>query len=136
MNLPYLDGSLDACRAQTLLQHQRPADDTVQARIGRQLPRLFRHAGLTDPPGTPAMVLAGQQMIRMLLGRHAGRLGEQNVLTPQQVRQWWSQLDRRQPRVHSSQAVASLSQRPPGHNCSPPASQQESQDVNAGRQRA
>ena len=89
MNLPYDDGSLDACRAETLLQHltdpqqavhemtrvtrpggraaipefytgttlaghpdrettqvipQRPADDAVQAWIGRQLPRLFRHA--------------------------------------------------------------------------------------------
>ena len=51
MNLPYDDGSLDACRAETLLQHltdphqavhemtrvttqvipQRPADDAVQA---------------------------------------------------------------------------------------------------------
>jgi hypothetical protein len=41
------------------------------------------------------MVLAGQQMIRMLLSRHAGRPGEQNALTPRQVRQWWSQLDQR-----------------------------------------
>jgi len=110
MNLPYDDGSLDACRAQTLSQHltdphqaaremtrvtrpggraatpesgtgttlvnhpdrettqvilQRPADDAVQAWIGRQLPRLFRRAGLTDPPVIPAMVLAGQQIIRM-----------------------------------------------------------------------
>jgi SAM-dependent methyltransferase len=140
MNLPYDDGSLDACRAETLLQHltdphqavhemtrvtrpggraaipefdtgttlaghpdrettqvipQRPADDAVQAWIGRQLPQLFRHAGLTDPSGTPAMVLAGQQMIRMLLSRHVDRLGEENMLTPQQVRQWWSQLDQR-----------------------------------------
>jgi ubiquinone/menaquinone biosynthesis C-methylase UbiE len=107
MNLPYDDGSLDACRAETLLQHltdphqavhemtrvtrpggraatvesgvgttlvghpdrettqvipQRPADDAVQAWIGRQLPQLFRHACLTDPSGTPAMVLAGQQI--------------------------------------------------------------------------
>jgi len=43
---------------------QRLADDAIQARTGRQLPRLFRHAGLTDLPVTPAMVLAGQQMIR------------------------------------------------------------------------
>jgi ubiquinone/menaquinone biosynthesis C-methylase UbiE len=109
MNLPYGDGSFDACRAETLLQHltdphqavhemtrvtrpggraailesgmgttlaghpdrettqvilQRPADDAIQARTGRQLPRLFRRAGLTDLPVTPAMVLAGQQMIR------------------------------------------------------------------------
>lgn len=41
------------------------------------------------------MDLAGQQMIRMLLSRHVDRLGEENVLTPQQVRQWWSQLDQR-----------------------------------------
>ena len=133
MNLPYVDGSLDACRAETLLQHltdphqavhemtrvtrpggraaipefdtgtvlaghpdrettqvipQRPADDAVQAWIGRQLPRLFRHAGLTDPSGTPAMVLASQQMIRTLLSRHLDRLGDKKVLTPQQVRQW------------------------------------------------
>src|SRR5215472_6366155 len=155
MNLPYDDGSLDACRAQTLVQHltdprqavhemtrvtrpggraaipesgtgttlaghpdrettqvipQRPADDAAQARIGRQLPRLFRRAGLTDPSGTPAMILAGQQMIQMLPSRHVGRLGEQNMPTPQQVRQWWPSLTSGQPRVHPSQAVASLSQ--------------------------
>jgi hypothetical protein len=34
------------------------------------------------------MVLAGQQMIRTLLSRHLDRLGDKNVLTPQQVRQW------------------------------------------------
>jgi len=34
------------------------------------------------------MVLAGQQMIRMLLSRHVDRLGDKNMLTPQQVRQW------------------------------------------------
>jgi ubiquinone/menaquinone biosynthesis C-methylase UbiE len=117
MNPPYHDGSLDACRAQTLSQHltdphqavremtrvtrpggrvaipesgtgatlaghpdretthvipQRPADDAVQAWIGRQLPRLFRHAGLTDLSVTPTMILAGQQIIRMLPSRHAG----------------------------------------------------------------
>jgi hypothetical protein len=33
------------------------------------------------------MVLADQRMIRTLLSRHAGRLGDENVLTPQQVRQ-------------------------------------------------
>ena len=109
MNLPYGDGSFDACRAETLLQHltdpqqavhemtrvtrpggraaipesgmgttlaghpgrettqvilQRPADDAIQAWTDRQLPRLFRRAGLTDLPVTSAMVLAGQQMIR------------------------------------------------------------------------
>ena len=31
----------------------------------------------------------------MFLSRHAGRPGEENVLTPQQVRQWWSRLDQR-----------------------------------------
>ena len=109
MNLPYGDGSFDACRAETLPQHltdphqavhqmtrvtrpggraaipefgmgttlaghpgrettqvilQRPADDAIQAWTDRQLPRLFRRAGLTDLPVTSAMVLAGQQMIR------------------------------------------------------------------------
>jgi hypothetical protein len=36
------------------------------------------------------MVLADQQMIRMLLSRHVDRLGEENVLTPQQVRRGWA----------------------------------------------
>jgi len=97
MNLPYDDGSFDACRAKTLSQHltdpqqavhemtrvtrpggraatpesgtgttlaghpdrettqvipHRPADDAAQAWIGRQPPRLFRHAG--DDPRRPA----------------------------------------------------------------------------------
>src|SRR5215469_17688654 len=112
MNMPYDDGSFDACRAETLLQHltdpqqavhemtrvtraggrvaalefdlgttvvdhpdrettqlilQRLADDAVQPWMGRQLPRLFRRAGLTDLSVTPARILANQQVLRMLV---------------------------------------------------------------------
>jgi ubiquinone/menaquinone biosynthesis C-methylase UbiE len=154
MNPPYHDGSLDACRAQTLSQHlthphqaahemtrvtrpglpaatlesgtrttlaghpdrettpvipHRPADDAVQAWIGRQLPRLFRHVGLTDPSGTSAMVLAGQQMIRTLLSRHLDGLGEENMLTRSRCASGGPSLTSGQPRVHSLQAGASLS---------------------------
>jgi SAM-dependent methyltransferase len=182
MNLPYDDGSLDACRAETLLQHltdphqavhemtrvtrpggraaipesgtgttlaghpdrettqvipQRPADDAVQAWIGRQLPQLFRHACLTDPSGTPAMVLAGQQMIRMLLSRHVDRLGEENMLTPQQVRQWWSQLDQRAaegPLIAGRGVFVVAATRPYLRPARITAT--KGQDVNAGRQQA
>ncbi len=53
---------------------QQLADDVAQAWIGRRLPLLFHRAGLTDLSVTPAMVLASQQLIRMLLHRPASRL--------------------------------------------------------------
>jgi SAM-dependent methyltransferase len=160
MNLPYDDGSLDACRAETLVQHltdphqavhemtrlTRPGGRaaTLESGVGttlaghpgprdhpghpaeagrrcrsslnrRQLPQLFRRAGLTDPSGTPAMVLAGQQVIRMFLSRHLDRLGDKNVLTPQQVRQWWSQLDQRAaegPLIAGTGVLAAAATRP------------------------
>jgi ubiquinone/menaquinone biosynthesis C-methylase UbiE len=140
LKMPYDDGTFDACRAETLLQHltdpqqavhemtrvtraggrvaalefdlgttvvdhpdrettqlilQRLADDAVQPWMGRQLPRLFRQAGLTDLSVTPAMILANQQVLRMLVARQIDRLQEESVLAPHQVRQWWSQLDQR-----------------------------------------
>jgi hypothetical protein len=83
------------------------------------------------------MVLAVQQMIRMLLSRHVDRLGEENMLTPQQVRQWWSQLDQRAaegPLIAGRGVFVVAATRPYLRPARITAT--KGQDVNAGRQQA
>ncbi len=69
------------------------SDTMAQGWIGRQLPRLFRQAGLTSLQVTPSVVLTGYQIFRALIGNHVRRLCEDGVLTQQQAAQWWSPLD-------------------------------------------
>jgi ubiquinone/menaquinone biosynthesis C-methylase UbiE len=69
-------------------------DAAVQGRIGRQLPRLFRLAGLTDVSITPTVVLSNASFWRILYRDHVARLQDQGLLTSQEVSQWWTTLDR------------------------------------------
>lgn len=70
------------------------ADDATNGWMGRQLPRMFRQAGLTDLLVKPQVVLVGLTMLRTLLGRHTERLAEQKMLAPAQFSLWWSQAER------------------------------------------
>lgn len=79
------------------------ADDAVQGWIGRQLPRLFRQAGLADMSVTPTVILADRQVTRMLLQRHIDQLSDQNRLAPDEASQWWSRLG---PQTSDSPVVA------------------------------
>lgn len=74
---------------------QTLGDSMAQGWIGRQLPRLFRRAGLTDLKVIPVVVLVGYQTFQGLAGDHVRRLCEDGVLTQQQALHWWSQLDQR-----------------------------------------
>jgi ubiquinone/menaquinone biosynthesis C-methylase UbiE len=65
----------------------------VQGRIGRQLPRLLRAAGLTDVTVTPWVNLGSPQFFRAILHDHVARLADQGVLTSQRASQWWADLD-------------------------------------------
>ena len=65
----------------------------VQGRMGRQLPRLLRAAGLTDVTVTPGVNLGHPQFFRDILHNHVARLQDEGILTSQQASQWWAELD-------------------------------------------
>jgi len=67
----------------------------VQGHIGRQLPRLFRAAGLADVSVTPRVILGTAQFLRTLLQDHVARLQGQGWLTGQRATQWWAELETR-----------------------------------------
>jgi len=61
---------------------------------GRQLPRLFRQAGLTGVSVDPVVVLGPLEMVRALLDPAVTRLCDERVLTAEQVSGWWAALTR------------------------------------------
>ena len=69
------------------------ADAMVQGRMGRQLPRLLRVAGLTDVTVTSEVNFGSPQFFRAVLGDHVARLPDQGILTGQRASQWWAELD-------------------------------------------
>jgi SAM-dependent methyltransferase len=82
-------------RATTRLILGSSEDEAVQGWMGRQLPRLFGQAGLTDVSVTASAILSDLTIAQMLFRRPAERLCQQGILTSGQVGQWWSQLSRR-----------------------------------------
>lgn len=60
--------------------------------IGRQLPRMFRRAGLAEVSVTPVMVLLHFAFFQMMFAHHVGRLCADGVLARGQADRWWSQL--------------------------------------------
>jgi ubiquinone/menaquinone biosynthesis C-methylase UbiE len=71
------------------------ASAMAQGRIGRQLPRLFRVAGLCDVSVTPRVILGNAQFLRTVLDDHVARLQGQGVLTGQRATRWWAELETR-----------------------------------------
>jgi hypothetical protein len=68
-------------------------DAAVQGRTGRQVPRLFRLAGLADVSATATAILGNAPFWRILYQHHVDRLPEQGVLTAQEASQWWAGLE-------------------------------------------
>jgi SAM-dependent methyltransferase len=68
------------------------ADSMAQPWMGRQLPRLFREAGLTGLSVDPVVILSGPENFRAMIGPAVTRLREEHVLTAEQARDWWSGL--------------------------------------------
>jgi ubiquinone/menaquinone biosynthesis C-methylase UbiE len=81
----------DAGTTQRILDTFR--DAKLQGRIGRQVPRLLRRAGLSDVSVTPLVNMGGPALLRMMLSDHVARLQEQGLLTGEQARRWWAELD-------------------------------------------
>jgi ubiquinone/menaquinone biosynthesis C-methylase UbiE len=61
---------------------------------GRQLPRLFRQAGLTGVSVDPVVVLGPLEMVRALLGPTVTGLCARGALTEEQASGWWAALIR------------------------------------------
>ena len=81
----------DAGTTQRILDAFR--DAKLQGRIGRQVPRLLRHAGLSDISVTPLVNIGGPALWRMMLQDQVARLQEQGLLTGEQARRWWAEPD-------------------------------------------
>ena len=64
----------------------------VQGWMGRQLPRLFRWAGLQDISVEPMTVLGAFDVAQLILGRHVNWLRDRGTLSSDVVERWWSQL--------------------------------------------
>ena len=60
--------------------------------IGRQLPRLFTAAGLTDVTSDAVMVRVGLEIAELLLGGHLQRLRETNAVDRTAADQWHRDL--------------------------------------------
>ena len=73
--------------------------------IGRQLPRLFRQAGLTDLSVSPVVNLGEPAMFQAMIRSHVDRLRADNVLTASQADDWWHALQ--QPVTWALQALVS-----------------------------
>jgi len=80
----------DRAVTQTVLSES--ADSMAQPWMGRQLPRLFRQAGLTGVSVDPMVILSGPENFRAQIGPAVTRLREEHVLTAEQARDWWSGL--------------------------------------------
>jgi SAM-dependent methyltransferase len=65
----------------------------VQGSIGRQLPRLFTDAGLSDVRTTPRVIPSGAGFFRGLLGHPVTELVEAGVFTPERVDLWWAAME-------------------------------------------
>jgi SAM-dependent methyltransferase len=84
----------DRAVTQTVLSAS--ADSMAQPWMGRQLPRLFREAGLTGLSVDLIVILSGPENFRAQLGPAVARLREEHVLTAEQARDWWSGLSERE----------------------------------------
>lgn len=96
-------GVLEFDQETTFIDHPDPettriivgtfADAAVNGRIGRELPRLLRAAGLTDVSVTPVINLANPPFFRAVFQAHVAHLHDQGILTSQRASQWWAGLD-------------------------------------------
>lgn len=60
--------------------------------IGRQLPRCFAACGLTDISVTPHTVTLHLEFAELLWGGHLTRAQQSGVVTPTEVKAWWTDL--------------------------------------------
>jgi len=60
--------------------------------MGRQLPRLLRHHGITELSVTPHTIVMTCPELELLLGGHLVRAQQAGVVTAADVERWWTHL--------------------------------------------
>jgi ubiquinone/menaquinone biosynthesis C-methylase UbiE len=65
----------------------------LQSAIGRQVPRLFVNAGLTDVHTAPHVILGDPRAWRLQLGHHVAELCDNGAITCERASRWWSAID-------------------------------------------
>jgi hypothetical protein len=74
--------------------------ETVQPSMGRQLPRLFVQAGLTEVTSAPRVVTANPGFFRLVAGHHVDELCADGGITPDQAASWWTAMEDAAARGH------------------------------------
>ena len=65
----------------------------VQSAIGRQVPRLFVEAGLTDVRTAPHVIVGDARAWRLQLAHQVTELCHHGAITAERASQWWSSID-------------------------------------------
>ena len=65
----------------------------TQSAIGRQVPRLFVEAGLTDVQTAPHVISGDPRAFRLQLAHHVSALCARGAITAERATQWWSTID-------------------------------------------
>lgn len=68
------------------------ADAIAQGWAGRQLPGLYRAAGLTDVTVAPRAVVTSFAVFELVFDAHVGRMCAGGALDPQAAERWWTDL--------------------------------------------
>jgi SAM-dependent methyltransferase len=67
--------------------------ETVQGSMGRQVPRLFAQAGLTDVTSAPRVITVNPDFFRLVAGYHVDQLCAAGVLSSDRAAGWWAAMD-------------------------------------------
>jgi ubiquinone/menaquinone biosynthesis C-methylase UbiE len=65
----------------------------VQSAIGRQVPRLFVKAGLTNVHTAPHVIVGDPRAFRLQLAHHVAELCDHGAITGERASRWWSTID-------------------------------------------
>jgi hypothetical protein len=69
------------------------ASAMVQSAIGRQVPRLFVEAGLTDVHTAQHVITGDPHAFRLQLAHHVTELCDHGAITAERASRWWSTID-------------------------------------------
>lgn len=69
------------------------ASAIVQSAIGRQTPRLFVEAGLSDVQTAPCVITGDPHAYRLMLAHHVTELCDRGAITAERAGRWWNAID-------------------------------------------
>jgi len=65
----------------------------AQSSIGREVPRLFVEAGLSDVQTVPQVITGDAHAFRLQFAHHVSELCDRGQITAERANQWWSAID-------------------------------------------